>query len=101
MAKYSSKCEHQAGSVQVNISEVLSPLRHISRLVHCQPEVHSLHGRHFPRAEREVMKHRVVGEVHHAGLVEDEGEQVVTFRVLNKSKVGLCPVPVRMEYYEK
>ena len=39
------------------------------------------------------MEYRVVGEVHHGGLVEDEGEEVVTFRVLNKTQVGLSPMP--------
>ena len=39
------------------------------------------------------MEYRVVGEVHHGGLVEDEGEEVVTFRVLNKTQVGLSSMP--------
>ena len=58
-----------------------------------KPEVDSLDGRHFPGRERKVMKYRVVGEVDHGGLVEDEGKEVVTLRVLNKSQVGLCSVP--------
>ena len=44
------------------------------------------------------MKYWVVGEVYHGGLVEDEGKEVVTFRVLNKAQVGLCSMPVSNDF---
>ena len=71
---------------------VFVPLRHVLRLVHLQPELDDLGGRHVPGSEGEVVQDRAVGDRLQHGLVEDEGQQLVAHPVLPGAQLGLAAV---------